>query len=187
MLAYVFWHWPCSGVDRKSYEHALLEFHRSLSAPKPAGFQSSAVFRVRGAPWLPAKVESYEDWYVMDGSCALDRLNEAAIASPSKEFHDRAAKRAAGGTAGLYRLRRGQIDFRQSRFAQWLSKPAGTSYDDFYASVSQWTSRPRVGLWGRQMVLGPTPEFCLLSAEKILLAETFNALTLSLEQIWCGQ
>ncbi|HVS20416.1 MAG TPA: hypothetical protein VHD88_01145 [Pyrinomonadaceae bacterium] len=187
MLAYVFWHWPSAEVNSEAYQKALLEFHQSLSAHKPAGFLYSIVFRIRGAPWLAANVEGYEDWYIVDGSGALDVLNEAAVTYPSKQFHDRAAKRAAGGTAGLYRFRRGQIDFSQARFGLWLSKPTGTSYDDFYASLSQVTSAPAVALWGRQMVLGPTPEFFVLSPEKISLNESFNALTTGIELIWCGQ
>src|SRR5438046_1107736 len=187
MLAYVFWHWPNADVNRESYEDGLLEFHRALAEHRPAGFQHSQVFRIHGAPWLPANVNGYEDWYILDGSGALDVLNDAAITYPRKEAHDRAARRAAGGTAGLYRLRHGRADLAQARFATWLSKPAGTSYDDFYASLSQLTNKSGVGLWGRQMTLGPTTEFCLLSPEGISLAESFNAVTLGLEAIWSGK
>lgn len=187
MLAYVFWHWPNADVNRKSYEDGLLEFHRTLAEHKPAGFQHSQVFRIHGAPWLPANVTGYEDWYLVNDSGALDALNDAAITYPRKEAHDRAAQRAAGGTAGLYRLRHGQIDLAEARFATWLSKPAGTSYDDFYASLSQLTGRAGVALWGRQMTLGPTTEFCLQSPEEITPDDTFNPVTINLEPIWLGQ
>ena len=186
MLAYVFWHWPYHDVDRESYQDDLIKFHRSLATSKPDGFQYSVVFRIKGASWIGDEVEAYEDWYLVEGSCALDVLNDAAISHSHKETHDRVALRAAGGAGGLYRFRNGQVNVRQSHFAAWLSKPSGTSYEMFYDSLSLWTSRSGVGLWGRQMVLGPTPEFCLLSPEKIDLPESSNGLTLRLEPIWSG-
>ena len=186
MLAYVFWHWPFSNVDRESYEDDLMKFHTSLASSKPNGFQYSVVFRIKGAHWTGEGAEAYEDWYVVEGSSALDVLNDAAISYAHKEPHDRVAQRAAGGAGGLYRFRSGQVDVRGSRFATWLSKPEGSSYEMFYDSLSGWTSQPRVGLWGRQMVLGPTPEFCLLSPERIDLPATLNGLTLELEPIWSG-
>ena len=184
MLAYVFWHWPNARIDSDTYESGLRQFQSVLSDHKPDGFQRSVVFRIHGAPWLPPNVVGYEDWYIVDGSGALDVLNEAAITAPRKDTHDRAAQRAAGGTAGLYRLRRGQLDVDRSRFAAWLSKPVGTPYDNFYSSLSQWTDQPGSGLWGRQMVLGPTPEFCLLSPDKIILPDALNVLMLPLERVW---
>lgn len=187
MLAYVFWHWPNQDTNREAYENGLTEFHQSLAAHKPAGFQYSDVFRIGGAPWLPAGVTAYEDWYVVDGSHALDVLNDAAVTFPSKDSHDRAARRAAGGTAGLYRLRQGQIDFEQASYATWLSKPAGTSYDDFFAAFSPLTGLAGVCLWGRQMTLGPATEFCLHTAEEIALPESLKPVTLRLEPIWVGE
>ena len=184
MLAYVFWHWPYHTIDKESYQNDLIRFHRSLAFSKPDGFQYSVVFRIKGAPWIGKGVEACEDWYVIEGSCALDVLNDAAISYAHKEPHDRVAQRAASGAGGLYRFRKGQVNLREAQFAAWLSKPTGTSYEIFYDSLSRWTSQPGVGLWGRQMVLGPTPEFCLLSSEKIDLPESFNGLTLGLEPIW---
>jgi hypothetical protein len=186
MLAYVFWHWPNADVDRDTYEDGLIDFHRTLSEHKPAGFQYSAAFRIERVPWLGDVATAYEDWYLVDGSGALDVLNDAAISYPRKESHDRAAQRAAGGTAGLYRLRRGELDLQQARFAAWLAKPAGTSYDDFYALLSESTSKSGAGLWGRQMTLGPTTEFCLQSAEEISLPNSLSAVTVALEPVWTG-
>ena len=183
MLAYVFWHWPYPNVDRDSYQNDLIEFHSSLAFSKPDGFQYSVVFRIKGASWIGAEVEAYEDWYVVAGSCALDALNDAAISYAHKEPHDRVAQHAAGGAGGLYRFRKGQVNVREAQFAAWLSKPTGTSYEMFYDSLSPWTSQPGVGLWGRQMVLGPTPEFCLLSPERFDLPESFREVTLTLEPI----
>ena len=186
MLAYVFWHWPFANVEQKSYEGGLIEFHQSLASSRPNGFHHSVVFGIKGAPWIGGNADAYEDWYLVEDSCALDVLNDAAISHSRKGAHDRVAQRAAGGAGGLYRFRTGQTDLRQSRFATWLSKPAGASYQQLYDSMSRWTSRPGVGLWGRQMVLGPTPEFCLLGPERLDLPEAFNSLTLGLEPIWPG-
>lgn len=168
MLAYVFWHWPQPEADRNTYEKYLREFHHALVAGKPQGFLRSAVFRLRGAPWLPA-VDAYEDWYLLEGSAALDVINEAAVTAARKEPHDRAARHAAGGAAGLYRLRAGSDNMEAARLAYWLAKPAGVPYDEFYAQLRPLTDQPGVGLWGRQMVLGPTPEFCLRSPKPIEL------------------
>jgi hypothetical protein len=167
MLAYVFWHWPTPQTDRTTYENHLRDFHRALAAGKPDGFLRSAVFRLRDAPWLETDDDAYEDWYLVEGSAALDVINDAAVTAARKDPHDRAARHAAGGTAGLYRLRQGSENLEAARFAWWLAKPAGMSYDDFYAQLHPLTDQADVGLWGRQMVLGPTPEFTLRSPQPL--------------------
>ena len=167
MLAYVFWHWPRPEIERGSYVDHLLEFHRTLAANKPNGFRESVVFRISNANWLNTDGEAYEEWYLLDDSAAMDRLNEAAVTGVCEEPHNRVAREAADGTGGLYRLRAGAEDLAQARFAVWLSKPNGTSYKDFYAGLETFTSQPGVALWGRQMTLGPTTEFCIHSPTQI--------------------
>ncbi|HLM24498.1 MAG TPA: hypothetical protein VK274_05535 [Pyrinomonadaceae bacterium] len=167
MLAYVFWHWPQPQIEHGSYVDHLAEFHRTLAANKPDGFQQSVVFLIRNANWLNTNGEAYEEWYLLDDSGAMDRLNEAAVTGVCEEPHNRVAREAADGTGGLYRLRAGAEDLAQARYAVWLSKPSGVSYKDFYASVEPLTSRPGVALWGRQMTLGPTTEFCIHSQTQI--------------------
>ncbi|HYK21171.1 MAG TPA: hypothetical protein VEV42_10580 [Pyrinomonadaceae bacterium] len=161
MLAYVFWHWPRPDIDGASYEEHLIDFYQTLAANKPRGFRDSVTFRIRGAGWLKTNGEAYEEWYQLDDSAALDLLNEAAVSGACEEPHNRAAREAADGVGGLYRLRAGNEDLAQARFATWLSKPSGVSYKDFYAGLESLTSQPGVALWGRQMTLGPTTEFCL--------------------------
>jgi hypothetical protein len=167
MLAYVFWHWPQPQIETGSYVDHLVEFHRTLAANKPDGFQRSVVFRIRNANWLNTDGEAYEEWYLLDDSAAMDRLNEAAVTGVCEEPHNRVAREAADGTGGLYRLRAGAEDLAQAKYAVWLSKPAGVSYKDFYASLEPLTSQPGVALWGRQMTLGPTTEFCIHSPTQI--------------------
>lgn len=164
VLAYILWHWPGPGVDAASYERDELDFHRALTAAAPAGFRSSAVFRSAGAPWIPAGEAGYEDWYLLSGYSALDVLNDAAVAGARTEPHDRVAAAVGGMAAGLYALRTGKPPSPDELVAVWLAKPRGTPYADFYARLEPWTSRAGVSLWRRQMVLGPTPEFCLLAA-----------------------
>lgn len=166
MLAYVFWHWPRAEVDRSSYEAALAAFQRSLAAVAPEGFRTAVVFRIESAPWLGSSRGGYEEWYLVEGSFVLDPLNEAAVSPAVKDLHDRAAHAAAGGAAGLYRLRAGDPAIGTARFGVWISKPERTGYEAFYSELRRWTERRSVSLWGRQLVLGPTPEFCLLSAEE---------------------
>jgi len=161
MLAYVFWHWPRPEIERGQYLDHLAEFHRTLAANKPPGFQRSVVFSINGAYWLNTNSETFEEWYLLDDSAAMDPLNEAAVTGACEAPHNRVARAAADGTGGLYRLRAGSGDLAEAKFASWLSKPAGISYKDFYAGLEPLTSQPGVALWGRQMTLGPTTEFCL--------------------------
>ena len=171
MLAYVFWHWPQPQVERASYEDLLVKFHRTLAANKPNGFRESVAFRISNANWLRTDGEAYEEWYLLDDSAAMDPLNEAAVTGVCEEPHNRVARQAADGTGGLYRLRAGAEDLSQARFAVWLSKPSGVSYKDFYAGLESITSQPGVALWGRQMTLGPTTEFCIHSPNEIRAAD----------------
>ena len=169
MLAYVFWHWPQSTIDPGSYVDHLIAFHETLAANKPDGFQQSIVFRVHGASWLNTNDDAFEEWYLLDDSAAMDRLNDAAVSGVCEEPHNRVAREAADGIGGLYRLRAGQGELSQARCALWLSKPAGISYPNFYTTLQPITSQPGVALWGRQMTLGPTTEFCIHSQTPIQL------------------
>ena len=178
MLAYVFWHWPQSNVDRGEYVEHLIDFQRTLTANKPDGFRESVVFRIRGANWLNTQGEAYEEWYLLDDSAAMDRLNDGAVSGPCLEPHNRVAREAADGTGGLFRLRAGKVG--GARFATWLSKPSGVSYPEFYATLESITSQPGVALWGRQMTLGPTTEFCIHSSTALDLPGQ----NISLELIW---
>lgn len=184
MLAYVFWHWPQSSIDRDAYVDHMADFYSTLSANKPFGFQKAIVYRVTGAPWLNTSGDAYEEWYLLDDSAAMDRLNEGAVSGACEQPHNRVAREAADGTGGLYRFRAGQEELSQSRFALWLSKPAGVSYSEFYSTLKPLTSQPGVGLWGRQMTLGPTTEFCIHSSTQLELPQNYTGQTIRLELIW---
>jgi len=174
MLAYVFWHWPQSSVAPETYVAHLESFHRTLAANKPNGFHRSAVFRIDNADWLQTRGPAYEEWYLLDDSAAMDPLNDAAVSGPCEEPHNVVAREAAGGTGGLYRLRAGVEVLREARFAIWLAKPDGVSYRDFYDALAPLTAEPNVALWGRQMTLGPTTEFCLHSQTPVHLPSRYS-------------
>ncbi len=154
MLAYVFWHAPGSVDDVDTYENALSAFHSSLDPVDIPGFRGSRAFLVDGAPWVSASVV-YEDWYLVDDFAALGALNEAAVAGHRRSPHDNVAHMADKGMAGVYALRGGAAQLADARRAAWFGKPSGMGYDEFYDLLGERTS-----LWRRQMVLGPTPEFC---------------------------
>jgi hypothetical protein len=183
MLAYVFWHWPQPAVERAAYEDHLRDFQQTLAANKSRGFQQSVVFRMRGASWLNTSDEAYEEWYLLDDSAAMDPLNEAAVSGACEEPHNRVAREAADGTGGLYRLRAGVENLDQAKFAIWLSKPTGVSYKNFYADLQSLTSQSGVALWGRQMTLGPTTEFCIHSQNPIELPAGYSGHSIVLDRI----
>ena len=174
MLAYVFWHWPQASLDTEIYVAHLESFHRTLAANKPEGFQGSVVFQIQDADWLQTRGAAYEEWYLLDDSAAMDPLNDAAVSGVCEEPHNRVARDAEGGTGGLYRLRAGAGVLSEARSAVWLSKPAGVTYKNFYEALSPLTSQPDVALWGRQMTLGPTTEFCLHSQNWVQLPARFS-------------
>jgi hypothetical protein len=174
MLAYVFWHWPQPGVDAETYVDHLVAFHQTLNANKPIGFNGSRVFCMRDVSWLDTTGNAYEDWYLLDDSSALDRINEAAVSGVCEAPHNLVAREAAGGTAGLYRIKQGS-GFGQAQFALWLSKPAGVSYTDFYLMLEPVIKKEQGALWQRQMTLGPTSEFLIHSATPVQLPETWTA------------
>src|SRR5690349_3317448 len=130
MLAYVFWHWRQPQADAGAYETSQRRFHDVLAAEPSAGFRGSFSHALSGAPWANAGGDAYEDWYLVDGSASLDPLNHAAVTAARQAPHDAAAAHAAGGTAGLYRLRIGTLEASPT-IAYWFDKPAGMPYPEF--------------------------------------------------------
>lgn len=168
----MFWHTPRPDADVASYEAAQLAFHAALAADPPDGFSASWILRTGQLPWLRAPSDpGYEDWYLVDGFAALDRLNDAAVSGGRRGPHDRAAAASASGAAGLYRPWPGASVPDQGPdvvtppvgrpvVSHWLAKPAAYSYeawrDELLARLPV-----HARTWQRQMVLGPTPEFCV--------------------------
>jgi hypothetical protein len=186
MLAYVFWHAKLAAADTREYEARLVDFHRRLIASRPAGLVRSIVSRLRDAPWIAAGGDAYEEWYLVEGSAALDVLNEAAVSGDRRAAHDQIARLAASGSAGLYLRRLGAADEADARHAAWFAKPAGMRYDEMHARLDPLIAAPGATLWGRQMVLGPTDEFCVRSKAPLALPEPFSAASIVLEPLWAS-
>jgi hypothetical protein len=151
MLAYLFWHRPEDPEEAELYERRLVEFHEALRGAVVA----SAAFRLQRLPF--ADGGGYEDWYLIEDWRALGELNEAAVSGERRAPHDAAARLAAEGWGGVYRLIRGDSGIPAG--VRWTSKPRGETYESFLAR------EPVDRVWQRQLVLGPTPEFCLAAEE----------------------
>jgi hypothetical protein len=187
MLAYVFWHWPQSAVTPDEYEETQRAFHAALKADPSPGFRGSTSYAVAGYPWVPGSRPAYEDWYLVDGSAALDPLNEAAVTASRLAPHDAAAKLAEGGTAGIYRLRLPAelpANLPQRGQESWFSRPSGMSYDALWSLMGRIIEDHQAQLWIRHMVLGPSPEFCLQSREPLRLPPPITPLTIPLRPVW---
>jgi hypothetical protein len=183
MLAYVFWHWRHPDVPAASYEAVQRRFHAALRAAPPAGFLGSRSLAISGAPWAGGGDEAYEDWYLLEGSAALDPLNAAAVSASRQGAHDAAAAVAAGGTAGLYLLRLGSAG-EAPRTATWFAKPAGLSYAAMLAALEPLVRADGAALWGRQMTLGPALEFCLHASGPVALPAPLVPVPLHCRPIW---
>jgi hypothetical protein len=162
MLAYVFWHRSRSEVEASRYEASLSRFHHALREQPPSGFLLSRIHRLGDVPWMGGG-PGYEDWYVLRDSAALDELNDAARDARRESAHDEAASLAIEGVAGLYRpLGEVGADLSPEAVAIWLDKPRSASYREYLADLRA-VLPAGAELWQRAMVLGPTPEFCLIT------------------------
>ena len=157
----MFWHAPGAADDISTYEAALATFHASLDPADISGFRGSHAFLVHGAAWTSSSLV-YEDWYLIDDFTALGTLNEAAVSGQRRRSHDNVAGMAGEGMAGVYALRRGAAEPPDTGRAVWFGKTAGVSYDELFGRLGE-----RRSLWQRQMVLGPTPEFCSLDDDDL--------------------
>jgi hypothetical protein len=183
MLAYVFWHWRRPEVSAADYKQAQRRFHAALAEQPSPGFLRSCSIAITGAPWAAAGREAYEDWYLLQGSGALDPLNAAAISASRQAPHDAAAALAAGGTAGLYSLRSGTPG-PPPRTATWFAKPAGMAYGELLAMLEPLVRQSGAALWGRQMTLGPALEFCLHTGSPVALPRPLAGLALDCRAVW---
>jgi hypothetical protein len=157
MLAYFFWH-TVAPEDEAAYEAGLAAYHRGLAAEAPAGFAGSASYRLRPLPWLAAE-KGYEDVYLLAGSWAIDILNAVAVRGRLAAPHQEVARRTRRSAGGLYAHAGGVADLAQRRRLLWFDRARGTAWTPL-ASLA--AAIPGAGLWRRQMVLSPAPEFALI-------------------------
>ncbi|HEY2282846.1 MAG TPA: hypothetical protein VGH60_04765 [Solirubrobacteraceae bacterium] len=164
MLAYVFWHRPLGGTALAEYERAQLAFHRSLARTPPVGFAGSACYRAAGLSWLEGARDGYEDWYFVEDYTALGILNEAAVGHGHRTPHDELARRFGSGAGGLYGLVEGSPRL-DGASAIWVARPPGAERRPLGELLGDGMDPDEAGLWRRQLVFGPAPEFCLLARE----------------------
>jgi hypothetical protein len=185
-LAYVFWHWPRPEISTASYESKLSSFLRALSSGRPAGLIDALSFRVGPLPWGPQQGKLYEDWYVVEDFAALGALNEAALADRARAPHDLVASDSMKGTGGVFKAMGGDLSLHEARFASWVEKPVGPSYQSYYEELAKSVGDSRTDLWRRQMVLGPSTQFCVHSAEALQLPTSFRQITSRVEVVSPG-
>jgi hypothetical protein len=183
MLAYVFWHWKRSTVMASEYESRQRAFHDAMAAAPPAGYHGSFTSQLTNAPWAAGGGDAYEDWYFVEDFTALGVMNLAAITASRTASHDAAAAAALDGTAGLYGLRRGAM-LKAPKYAHWFAKTPGVPYPDFMAQLAPIIDRAQGALWMREMVLGPSPEFCLHTMAPPEMPAALKAVVMPLRTVW---
>jgi hypothetical protein len=185
-IAYVFWHWPRPDISTEEYERKLGSFLRVLSEGKPAGLIEALSFRVDALPWSPQRGSLYEDWYVVESFSSLGGLNEAAVAGETRGPHDSIAKDYLKGAGGILKSIGGDLRLREARRATWIEKPIGPSYQSYHQEVAGIVGDRRTDLWRRQMVLGPSPQFCVHSEEALQFPENFRPIGTKMDPIKSG-
>ncbi|MGC8515980.1 MAG: hypothetical protein ACP5OC_07605 [Thermoplasmata archaeon] len=167
MIGYVFWHQKIDSVASSDYEKTLKDFHEKLMHAGIRGYLGSVSLKIEGAHWIGSKKSGYEDWYYMTDSGVIDILNHGAVSGDMMPIHNNAAGLATGMHAGLYQLKSPSAKHKESQWCIWFSKPGGKSYDDFDRMIASAVPANSIDIWRRQMVLGPTPEFCIISDKRI--------------------
>ena len=158
MLAYIFWHRPHPDIERAPYEEGIVRFQRALSVQRPLGFLSATSFQIEPVPWL-SNLPGYEDWYLVEGSWALDPLNAFAIAGAMQAPHDHVAAQMDDGHGGLYAHAGGEAPATAQSTITWLTRPRGIQWQPAIEALRR--KFPRANIWRRQMVLGVATEFAV--------------------------
>ena len=182
VLAYTIWHWPLPSVEDRSYAAHQERFHAAIAIHPAPGFRWSQSLRVARLPWANEGRPVFQDRFFVDGWAVFEDLEAHAISGERREPHDRMASGVGGAVAGMYGLRLGAPP-EQPRWSYWFTKPAGMSYDELYAVLSP-LADVDTALWGRRLVLGPTPEFCLESAASLTLPQILRPLAVQLDPAW---
>ena len=160
MLAYVFWHAMPSNLAAVDYEKNLLYFNDALANAKIPGLLGNASYAISQTPWLGEP--GYEDWTWLEGSWALDSLNERAVSGAMEQPHNVIAQMTKhGGFGALYYLVAEEHRIPASSKVFWLSRPRGVNWREIMPAITQ-SANSKVAVWRRQMVLGPAPEFAVI-------------------------
>ncbi len=167
MLAYVFWHAVPDGLAAVEYEEKLLHFGHALGAGRIPGLVGNASYAIEQTPWLGEA--GYEDWAWLEGSWALDALNERAVSGAMEQPHDAIARATKhGGLGALYYLVSGVHTIPSDSVVAWLSRPRGVNWRDLIPMIVK-SANSEVTVWRRQMVLGPSAEFAVIGPSDLTL------------------
>lgn len=168
MLAYLFWHAAPDGASAADYERTVVHFGSALADAAIPGLLGNASYAIARTPWLGER--GYEDWAWLQGSWALDVLNELAVSGAMAGPHDAVAKATRhGGFGGLYYLVAGKHRLPADSKVFWLSRPRGIAWRDALPSIIR-SASAEIAVWRRQMVLGPGTEFALVGPPDLHLA-----------------
>lgn len=140
-LAYVFWHWP---AQPEGYEDRIRDFHAALGRP------GTVTFRLDRAPF-ESDTAPYEDWYPVEDWTGIGELNDYAVTGARKPSHDAVAHASRTGAGAIFRRLGDGPPLDQVTFAAWTPQ------------------RPERldGVWQRQLVLGPAPEYAVLADSSV--------------------
>jgi hypothetical protein len=167
VLAYVFWHAAPGSSATAEYERRLLHFGDTLAKERVPGLLGNASYAIGPTPWLGEP--GYEDWAWLEGSWALDGLNERAVSGEVHQPHDAIAQMTKhGGFGALYYPVAGQPDIAADSKALWLSRPRGINWRDVMPAIVK-SANSMVWVCRRQMVLGPSPEFAIIGPPTLTL------------------
>lgn len=169
MIAYVFWHVPRVGADDAIYTARLARFQEELekAGPNTTGLAADPqCWRMDDVPWLAAGRTVYADLYLMDGTAQMEILNSAAVSGDLKAPHDAVAELYGKGAGSLYQIRAGSVPANPYH-SYWFAKPSGMTYAELDQHVTPLLTD--AVLLRRMMVLGPSPEFAILSSAPVSL------------------
>ncbi len=110
-------------------------------------------------------------------------LNDAAISGTAREPHDSVARDYMKGAGGVFRMISGGLRLRDAEFVAWVDKSVGPSYESYYEEIAKNVGARSTDLWRRQMVLGPSSQFCVHSEDEIQFPESFRPISAQLQRI----
>jgi len=168
MLAYLFWHAASNTSATDEYEKKILRFGEALAKAKIPGVLGCASYAIGRTTWLGEP--GYEAWVWLEGSWALEGLNERAVSGAMDQPHHAVSQTTKhGGSGALYYLVDGKHAIPGHSKILWLSRPRGIVWRDVMPGIVK-SASAEVTVWRRLMVLGPATEFAVIGPADLTLA-----------------